>query len=302
MLLSSKNKLLIPPVSGILCMMGGALALTINDGMAKYLTETYPVGQVMALRGTFILCLLIFLFISARKKLNLKIYSWRNNFYRAAAMTGSTFCFITGLSYLPIADAIAIAFAAPLLTTVLAVFCLRERVGLHRWVAIFFGFIGVIIIVQPTNDAFKVAALAPLGAAFFGAIRDVITRKITSSESSFTILLTSMFLITLAGYLTFPLGWSEFQVEHIWLFLCSSILVGAAQYLMIEAFRLGEVGLISPFKYSSLLWAVIIGFIVWGDIPGYFVLVGATILIISGVYLLRGEKNLKKDSRPSNGR
>ena len=296
MLLSSKNKLLIPPVSGILCMMGGALALTINDGMAKYLTETYPVGQVMALRGTFILCLLIFLFILARKKLNLKIYSWRNNFYRAAAMTGSTFCFITGLSYLPIADAIAIAFAAPLLTTLLAVFCLRERVGLHRWVAIFFGFIGVIIIVQPTNDAFKVAALAPLGAAFFGAIRDVITRKIASSESSFTILLTSMFLITLAGYLTFPLGWSEFQVEHIWLFLCSSILVGAAQYLMIEAFRLGEVGLISPFKYSSLLWAVIIGFIVWGDIPGYFVLVGATILIISGVYLLRAEKNLKKDS------
>ena len=296
MLLSSKNKLLRLPVSGILCMIGGALALTINDGMAKYLTETYPVGQVMALRGTFILCLLIFLFISARKKLNLKIYSWRNNFYRAAAMTGSTFCFITGLSYLPIADAIAIAFAAPLLTTLLAVFCLRERVGLHRWVAIFFGFIGVIIIVQPTDDAFKVAALAPLGAAFFGAIRDVITRKITSSESSFTILLTSMFLITLAGYLTFPLGWSEFQVEHIWLFLCSSILVGVAQYLMIEAFRLGEVGLISPFKYSSLLWAVIIGFIVWGDIPGYFVLVGATILIISGVYLLRAEKNLKKDS------
>ena len=296
MLLSSKNKLLRLPVSGILCMIGGALALTINDGMAKYLTETYPVGQVMALRGTFILCPLIFLFISAKKRLNLKIYSWRNNFYRAAAMTGSTFCFITGLSYLPIADAIAIAFAAPLLTTLLAVFCLRERVGLHRWVAIFFGFIGVIIIVQPTDDAFKVAALAPLGAAFFGAIRDVITRKITSSESSFTILLTSMFLITLAGYLTFPLGWSEFQVEHIWLFLCSSILVGVAQYLMIEAFRLGEVGLISPFKYSSLLWAVIIGFIVWGDIPGYFVLVGATILIISGVYLLRAEKNLKKDS------
>ena len=90
MLLSSKNKLLRPPVSGILCMIGGALALTINDGMAKYLTETYPVGQVMALRGTFILCLLIFLFISARKKLNLKIYSWRNNFYRAAAMTGES--------------------------------------------------------------------------------------------------------------------------------------------------------------------------------------------------------------------
>ena len=183
-------------------------------------------------------------------------------------MTGSTFCFITGLSYLPIADAIAIAFAAPLLTTLLAIVWIKERVGFHRWIAILFGFLGVVIIVQPTGDAFKIAVLAPLGAAFFGAIRDVITRKITGTESSFAILLTSMFLITLTGFLTYPFGWSEFQFKHLWLFLCSSILVGLAQYLMIEAFRLGEVGLISPFKYSSLLWAVIIGFIISRDVPG----------------------------------
>ena len=277
-------------------MIGGALALTINDGMAKYLTESYPVGQVMALRGTCILAILLIFLILAKKRFSLKVYSWPNNFYRAAAMTGSTFCFITGLSYLPIADAIAIAFAAPLLTTLLAIVWIKERVGFHRWVAILFGFLGVVIIVQPTGDAFKIAVLAPLGAAFFGAIRDVITRKITGTESSFAILLTSMFLITLTGFLTYPFGWSEFQFKHLWLFLCSSILVGLAQYLMIEAFRLGEVGLISPFKYSSLLWAVIIGFIVWGDVPGNLVLAGAAILIVSGIYLLHAEKRLQKDS------
>ena len=277
-------------------MIGGALALTINDGMAKYLTESYPVGQVMALRGTCILAILTIFLILAKKRFSLKVYSWPNNFYRAAAMTGSTFCFITGLSYLPIADAIAIAFAAPLLTTLLAIVWIKERVGFHRWIAILFGFLGVVIIVQPTGDAFKIAVLAPLGAAFFGAIRDVITRKITGTESSFAILLTSMFLITLTGFLTYPFGWSEFQFKHLWLFLCSSILVGLAQYLMIEAFRLGEVGLISPFKYSSLLWAVIIGFIVWGDVPGNLVLAGAAILIVSGIYLLHAEKRLQKDS------
>jgi len=211
-------------------------------------------------------------------------------------MTGSTFCFITGLSLLPIADAIAIAFAAPLLTTILAVFFLKERVGWHRWVAIFFGFVGVIIIVQPTGDAFKLVALAPLGAAFFGAIRDVITRKITNSESSLTILITSMFLITLLGYATYPLGWSEIQIKHLWLFLGSSVLVGLAQYLMIEAFRLGEVGLISPFKYSSLIWAIIIGFVVWGDIPNYLVLIGSVVVVLSGIYLLRGERIAKNNS------
>ena len=277
-------------------MMGGALALNINDGMAKYLTETYPVGQVMAIRGTSILVLLAVFILVSRKRITVKINSWRNNLYRGLAMTGSTFCFITGLSLLPIADAIAIAFAAPLLTTILAVFFLKERVGWHRWVAIFFGFVGVIIIVQPTGDAFKLAALAPLGAAFFGAIRDVITRKITNSESSLTILITSMFLITLSGYATYPLGWSEIQIKHLWLFLGSSVLVGLAQYLMIEAFRLGEVGLISPFKYSSLIWAIIIGFVVWGDIPNYLVLIGSVVVVLSGIYLLRGERIAKNNS------
>ena len=277
-------------------MMGGALALTINDGMAKYLTETYPVGQVMAIRGTSILVLLAVFILVSRNRITVKINSWRNNLYRGLAMTGSTFCFITGLSLLPIADAIAIAFAAPLLTTILAVFFLKERVGWHRWVAIFFGFVGVIIIVQPTGDAFKLAALAPLGAAFFGAIRDVITRKITNSESSLTILITSMFLITLLGYATYPLGWSEIQIKHLWLFLGSSVLVGLAQYLMIEAFRLGEVGLISPFKYSSLIWAIIIGFVVWGDIPNYLVLIGSVVVVLSGIYLLRGERIAKNNS------
>jgi drug/metabolite transporter (DMT)-like permease len=283
-------------LNGILCMMSGALALTINDGMAKYLTETYPVGQVMAIRGTSILVLLAVFILVSKNRITVKINSWRNNLYRGLAMTGSTFCFITGLSYLPIADAIAIAFAAPLLTTILAVFFLKERVGWHRWVAICFGFVGVIIIVQPTGDAFKLVAIAPLGAAFFGAIRDVITRKITNSESSITILLTSMFLITLSGYATYPLGWSEIQIQHLWLFLGSSVLVGLAQYLMIEAFRLGEVGLISPFKYSSLIWAIVIGFIVWGDIPNYLVMTGSVVVVLSGIYLLRGERIAKNDS------
>jgi drug/metabolite transporter (DMT)-like permease len=204
-------------------------------------------------------------------------------------MTGSTFCFITGLSYLPIADAISIAFVAPILTIILAIFFLNEKVGWHRWVAIVFGFFGVLIIVQPTGEGFKLAALAPLGAALFGAIRDLITRKISAKESSMTILLTSMILVTFAGFLTWPLGWVPLKINHLWIFAISSILVGLAQYLMIEAFRLGEIGLISPFKYSSLLWATLIGFLIWNDTPNHFVLIGSSVLILSGVYLLRGE-------------
>tara|TARA_B100000989_G_scaffold274265_2_gene232976 strand:- start:553 stop:1464 length:912 start_codon:yes stop_codon:yes gene_type:complete len=274
---------------GILCMLGGALSLTINDAMAKYLTQSYPVGQVMALRGLSIIILLIaFLFLMNNLQA-LKFFCWKGHFLRAGAMTGSTFLFITGLSLLPITDAIAIAFVAPILTTILGVVVLREAVSWKRWAAIFVGFFGVIIILQPTSDAFKIAAIAPLVAAAFGAVRDVITRAISGSENSLSILFTSMLMMTIAGFLTYPLGWSVVKPGHIWIFITSSLLVGLAQYLMIEAFRLGEVALISPFKYSSLLWATLIGLVIWDDLPSKHVVLGALILILSGIYLLRNE-------------
>ena len=149
--------------------------------------------------------------------------------------------------------------------------------------------LGVIIILQPTSDAFKIAAIAPMGAAAFGAARDVVTRAIRGSENSLSILFTSMLMITIAGFLTYPLGWSAVKLSHIWIFITSSLLVGLAQYLMIEAFRLGEVALISPFKYSSLLWATLISLVIWDDLPSKNVVLGAFILILSGIYLLKNE-------------
>ena len=272
-------------------MLGGALALTINDAMAKYLTQSYPVGQVMALRGLSILILLIvFLFFINNLKA-LKINSWKSHLLRAGTMTGSTVFFVTGLSFLPLANAIAIAFIAPVLTTILGIVVLKETVSWQRWTAIIIGFCGVLIIVQPTSDAFKLAALAPLGAAAFGAARDVITRAISISENSISILFSSMLMVALAGFFTYPLGWNNLQLDHIWIFIVSGLLVGLAQYLMIEAFRLGKVAVISPFKYSSLLWAILIGLLVWNDFPSKYVILGAIILILSGIYLLRDEVN-----------
>jgi len=272
-------------------MLGGALALTINDAMAKYLTQSYPVGQVMALRGLSILILLIvFLFFINNLKA-LKINSWKSHLLRAGTMTGSTVFFVTGLSFLPLANAIAIAFIAPVLTTILGIVVLKETVSWQRWTAIIIGFCGVLIIVQPSSDAFKLAALAPLGAAAFGAARDVITRAISISENSISILFSSMLMVALAGFFTYPLGWNNLQLDHIWIFIVSGLLVGLAQYLMIEAFRLGKVAVISPFKYSSLLWAILIGLLVWNDFPSKYVILGAIILILSGIYLLRDEVN-----------
>jgi len=279
------------PMRGVICMTLGALVLTINDGMAKYLTESYPVGQVMALRGVLIVALLAVFYVGSGRTTALKVNRWSHQLGRASLMTLSTICFVTGLSLLPIADAIAIAFAGPLLTVALAIPFLGERVGWRRWIAILVGFAGVLVMVQPTGDAFRVAALAPLGAAFFGACRDVVTRRISGTESSSAILMISTSFVTLAGFLSWPLGWAPIQVEHLWIFAISGIFVGGAQYLMIEGFRLGEVALIAPFKYTTLIWAVLIGAIFWGDVPGTGVWIGAVLVVAGGMYLLRSEGN-----------
>ncbi len=271
-------------------MIIGVLMLTINDGMAKYLTESYPIGQVITLRsGLIILILWVGLKVSGYSR-NLKVNRWDQQIFRASLMTGATFCFILGLSLLPIADAIAITFAGPILTMALAVPLLGETVSWHRWVVISFGLFGVLIIIQPTGDAFKLATLAPLGTAIFGALRDLVTRQISGSESSAAILMISTILITVVGLTTWPFGWNEIQIAHFWIFIASAGLVGLAQYLMIEAFRLAEATKVSPFKYSSLIWAIIIGALIWGDFPDITVLFGALLLVGSGVYLLYDER------------
>jgi drug/metabolite transporter (DMT)-like permease len=281
------------PMRGVICMTTGALVLTVNDGMAKYLTESYPVGQVMALRGVSIVLLLAVFYYSTGRAAALKVNRWSAQLSRAALMTGSTICFVTGLSLLPIADAIAISFAGPLLTVALAIPFLGEKVGWQRWAAILVGFAGVLVMVQPTGDAFRVAALAPIGAAFFGAARDVMTRRMSGTETSSSILMISTTFVTVAGFCSWPFGWNPIQAEHLWIFAVSGVLVGGAQYLMIEGFRLGEVALVAPFKYTTLLWAVIIGAMFWGDIPGIEVLIGAVLVVGGGLYLLRSETMTK---------
>ena len=279
-----------PPMRGVLCITAGALVLTANDGLAKYLTESYPVGQIMALRGVSIVLLLIAYYVLSGRTSALRVNRWSHQLTRAGLMAASTICFVSGLGQLPIADAIAITFAGPIVAVTLAVPFLGEKVGWRQWAAIMVGFTGVLVIIQPSGDAFRIAFLFPVGSAFFGAMRDVLTRRISNTESSSAILMVSTTMVTLLGFCSWPLGWQPIQVEHLWIFFISGVFVGGAQYLMIEAFRLGEVSLVAPFKYTSLIWAVLIGAMFWGDLPGIETLLGAFLLVGGGLYILRREE------------
>ncbi len=276
-------------------MLASSALLTVNDAIVKWLAQTYPVGQVMSLRGLFVIAIVITWALARRQTSALRVYNWRLQLTRGGLMSLSTFLFVTALTLMPLADAIAITFAGPILATALAALLLHEPVGWRRWFAVVIGFTGVVMMMRPTPDLIRLAALVPLLAALMGALRDIVTRKMgTGGESTLAILLISTSIVTLAGVLTLPWGWAVVGIIDLALFAASAFLVGLAQGFMIESFRLGEVGLVAPFKYASLVWAVVLGLVVWGDLPGPWTWSGATLVVGSGLYLWRRELLLAK--------
>lgn len=274
----------------ILMMVAAAGILTVNDAIAKWLTERYPVGQVLAMRGILVVAMVYAWAVLSGRGSALRVKSWSLHLTRGGLMAVSTFLFVTSLWLLPIADAIAISFAGPIFATALAALILGEPVGWRRWSAVAIGFVGVVVMVRPTPEMFRIVALIPIVAAFVGALRDIVTRKLgTGGESTLMVLIVSTSIVAFAGLLTLPFGWVMPTAAELGLFLITSILVAVAQGLMIESLRLGEVGLVGPFKYTSLLWALVLGLLVWGDVPGVWTLAGAALVVASGLYIWHRE-------------
>lgn len=280
------------PGKAIICALAGGAFLTLNDGFVKSLTADYPVGQVLALRGIFIY-LMIFIFAMRQGGVQTawQIKSWKGQGLRGFCVIGSSFAFVTGLSYLPLADAIAIAFAGPLFVTLMAPLMLGEHVGWRRWMAVLVGFVGVLVIVQPGSGAFQWFAVFPLVASFLGGMRDIITRKMAASETSVAVLFVTTSAVVIAGFVSYFFSeWKPVETQHIKFFVGSGLLIGIAHYLIIESFRLGEAALVSPFKYVNVLWAALFGYLIFGDLPGSSTMLGALIVTLCGIYILHRER------------
>jgi len=193
------------------------------------------------------------------------------------------------LSLLPLATVTAITFVGPIFVALMSVPMLGERVNAARWIAIALGFAGVLIAVRPTSAAFEWALLIPLATALASSARDVMTRQLSRTDTNISILFVSTGMVMLAGLATIPFGWNEVSWSAAGWFLVAGALHAGANFLMIEAFRLGPAAMIAPFRYTSLLWALIIGFAVWGDAPDPWIVAGGVVIVAAGVLMLRSE-------------
>ncbi len=278
-----------PAVRAVVCMLIGVVLLSLNDALIKSLTQGYPVGEILFVRGAFV-CPWILVFAWRAGGLSaLRVVSVKGQALRGLCVIASSFLFVNGLRHLPLADAIAVAFTGPLFVTALAPYALGERVGWRRRLAVLAGFLGVLIMARPGGEAVQWALLFPLGAALCGGTRDLITRRISRTETTVAVLCVTTLMVMSAGLATAPLGWAPLRASDLWVFAASGMLIAGAHYLMIEAFRLGEAALVAPFKYTSMVWAVLFGFLIFGDLPDAWTLAGAGVVVLAGLYILHRE-------------
>ncbi len=270
-------------------MTAGTGLLTLSDAASKYLMEHYPIGQVISLRQAAAFVFLLPYAASTVGLRGLRAVSYRGQALRAGLFVVGVICVMFSLHLLPLAFVTVVLFSSPLFVALLSVPLLGERVRRHQWIAIATGFAGVMLIVRPGGTGFEWVVVLPLLCAFLNGMRDAVTRLISRTESSLSVLFWSGVAVLVAGLCSLPLGWSAVGSEGALWFLAAGFCHAAAHFCVIEAFRLGNAALVAPFRYSGLLWAMLVGFLVWGDVPTATMLAGGAIVVVAGIYMLRAE-------------
>ncbi len=277
------------PVMGVALMCIAMVFLTGNDAMVKWLRSDYPVGQIIFIRSGVALVLMVMLAAASGRLARLRIRSWRQQVLRGLFSISGAFLFATALGLLPLADAIALTFAGPLFVGALAAPVLGEKVGWRRWSAILIGFIGILVIIRPGGTAWQWALLLPLAVAATDGARDLLTRHMALTEDSLSTMIFTFACLMAAALCTLPFGWQPVPSTAYLSFIGSGVFFAAAHFLMLEALRQAEAGLVVPYKYSSVVWAMLAGILVWGDWPDRWVLTGSAIIVASGLYVFHRE-------------
>lgn len=301
----------------IICILCAAIAFSSNDVLIKVLSVDYPLHQLVAVRA--LIALIITVAIFAPKEGVRIIYKANHPFtliIRGFLYLIANLMFFLGLVVVPIAEATAVFFVAPLFVTVFSIIFLREKVGARRWLAVALGGFGVLLVVQPGGSNFQFALLFPLGAAVSLAIANVLTRRlgITESAATMTVYVHVMFIIVCL-FIGLAIGdgrfsgsanptteflfrsWRIFSFEDFLKISSSGVLIAAAVYLVAQAYRLSEASLIAPFEYVSLINVLFWGFIIWGEIPNLYAWVGILLIVCAGVFIAVRESKIGSRKR-----
>jgi len=284
-------------VAGIVAMLAAMLAYCANDTCVKLATEHLPLGEVIVMRNVSA-SILVLTYALWRGGLSwptaapASLVAWRT-----LAEITSTIFFLTGLLALPFADANAISQILPLVITAIAVIVLKEHAGWPLWAAIAIGFLGVLLIARPGTSAFAPEAGLILVSVLLVAARDLITRRIGNAVPTLTMTLFSAVGVISAGLLMLPFEtWVWPSAKEALLAGLGGGFLAAGYALSIIAMRFGTIAVVSPFRYSIILYSLVIGWLVWGEWPDELQMLGIGLLVVAGVYTLRHQRQTGRAS------
>ena len=297
---------------GIACLIASGAAFSSSDALSKVLTATYPTGEILFFQAVCIVgaTLLGIRLRDGRQRQRrgrgagagapLRVHDWRRQLVRGAIFVLNSFIFVTVLRYLPLADLMALLFLSPVLVTLMAPYLLGEQVGWRRYLAVAVGFGGTLLIVNRAGDPAEIwPMLLALVVPVFGSYRDIVTRQLARTDPPDATMLVTTCCLLVASAVTLPFAWVMPDAAGLGLLVVTGLLLGLGMYLQVYAFTLGEAAVVAPFRYFILLWATIYGFLLFGDIPGARTLVGAAIIVASGLYIFFREARHKRPAPAS---
>lgn len=267
----------------------GVAFLVANDALAKLLTDRYSPIQIVFLRNLIAVPIIAAIVVAVFGTASLQTRHLRLHALRGALMVTGAWLYFTALIYLPLAEATALVFSAPIFITALSVPLLGEAVGWRRWGAVLLGFLGVLVIVRPGSEAFQLAALLPVGTALCYAIFMISARWIDRAERLWTMMLFAM-LFPMIYAAPFALAnWTPVQPADYGLFVALAVCGSLGLALIGQAFRLAPAAIVAPFDYTALIWATGLGWLIWGDVPMAWTIIGAAIIVASGIIIILRE-------------
>lgn len=281
-----------PNIRGSLLMAAAMAAFTMNDAITKSVAAEMNIGQIIVVRGVFAIVL-----IAALTAWRGALRPWQTLMtgpvgIRVIGEIGGTLTFLLAIAHMPLANTAAIFQALPLVITLGAALGFGEPVGWRRWLAISAGFVGVLVIVRPGTAGFNEFSLLALASVAFCTVRDLATRKIPAEIPSLVVTLLTTVTVTMAGAaVIYPLGgWAELSGRALGLLMLAAVLLLIGYQCVIMALRTGDISAVAPFRYTALLWAMLLGYVVFGDRPDRYMLVGAAIIVASGLYAFYRER------------
>ncbi|WP_449227538.1 DMT family transporter [Azospirillum argentinense] len=286
---------------GIVMMLGSVLLFSVMNVLVKLLSETYPVIEVTFFRNAMALIpVAVVISLQGGWVNNLRTERPMGHVWRS--VVGLTAMSLTFWSFnlLPLGDAVALNFSAPLFLTALSVPLLGERVGIYRWSAVLVGFVGVLIMVQPSGEMLThLGALVALGAAFCQSFAMVAIRQLSKTERANTIVFYFTAITTLILALVMPFVWvTPRSLTDFALLSATGVLGGGAQLFLTRAYSLAPAAVVAPFNYAALLWAVLFGWLLWNEMPTLHMMAGAAVVAVSGLYILHRETRRRLPPSP----